>query len=49
MSPEDFQTNYTLGQILDLTANKKDALFHVEKSVQLDPSNTESIRQLATL
>ena len=49
MSPEDFQTNYTIGQILALTGNKKDALFHVEKSVQLDPSNTESIRQLATL
>ncbi|MAM14385.1 MAG: hypothetical protein CMF90_01820 [Candidatus Marinimicrobia bacterium] len=49
MNSEDFQTNYTLGQIMALTGNKKDALFHVEKSVQLDPSNTEAIRQLATL
>ena len=49
MNPEDFQTNYTLGQIMALTGLKKDALFHVEKSVQLDPSNTEAIRQLATL
>ena len=48
-NPEDFQTNFTLGQILSLIGDKKDALFHIEKSVQLDPSNTDAIRQLATL
>jgi Cytochrome c biogenesis factor len=48
-NPEDFQTNFTLGQILSLIGDKKDALFHIEKSVQLDPSNTDAVRQLATL
>ncbi len=48
-NPEDFQTNFTLGQILSLIGDKKEALFHVEKSVQLDPSNTDAVRQLATL
>ena len=33
-NPEDFQTNFTLGQILSLIGNKKEALFHVEKSVE---------------
>ena len=49
MDPEDFQTNYTLGQILSLAGNKKEALFHVEKSVQIEHSDTEAVRQLATL
>ena len=49
MDPDDFQTNYTLGQILSLAGNKKEALFHVEKSVQIEPSNTDAVRQLATL
>ena len=48
-NPEDFQTNFTLGQILSVIGNKKEALFHVEKSVQLDPSNSDAVRQLATL
>ena len=47
--PDDFQTNYTLGQILSLAGNKKEALFHVEKSVQIEPSDTDAVRQLATL
>ena len=48
-NPEDFQTNFTLGQILSIIGDKKDALFHIEKSVQLDPSNTDAVRQLASL
>ena len=46
---EDFQTNFTLGQILSLVGNKKEALFHIEKSVKLDPSSTDAVRQLASL
>ena len=48
-NPEDFQTNFTLGQILSLIGDKKEALFHIEQAVKLDPSNTDAVRQLATL
>ena len=48
-NPEYFQTNFTLGQILSLIGDKKEALFHIEQAVKLDPSNTDAVRQLATL
>ncbi|MEA1882070.1 MAG: tetratricopeptide repeat protein [Candidatus Marinimicrobia bacterium] len=49
MMPDDFQANLALGQILSVTGDKKIALGYVKKAVELDPSNTQAIRQLATI
>ena len=48
-SPNDFQPNYSLGQILALTGEKKSAIEYIEKAISIDPANSDAIRQLAML
>lgn len=49
LMPNEFQPNFTLGQILALTGDKENAVSYVEKAVEINPSDTDAIRQLATL
>ena len=48
-SPNDFQPNYSLGQIFALTGEKKSAIKYIEKAISIDPANSDAIRQLAML
>jgi len=48
-SPNAFQPNYSLGQILALTGEKESAISYIEKAVEIDPTNSDAIRQLAML
>ena len=49
-NPDDFNANFSAGQIL-LKCEKpaEEALPYFEKSVQLDPSNSNALRELASL
>ncbi len=49
LMPGDFQSNLALGQILSRVDRKEESLPFVQKAVELDPSSTHAIRQLATL
>ncbi|GIS73226.1 MAG: hypothetical protein CM1200mP10_28030 [Candidatus Neomarinimicrobiota bacterium] len=47
--PNDFHANFALSQILSRLGQKEEALPYIEKAADLDPSNSNAIRQLATL
>tara|TARA_B100001250_G_C19722968_1_gene754684 strand:- start:130 stop:1224 length:1095 start_codon:yes stop_codon:yes gene_type:complete len=47
LDPENFQNNFLLAQILYISGNKKDALAYYQKSVEIDPSNPDAVKNLA--
>ena len=47
MSPEDFNANMTAGQIFARNIQPENALSYLQKAVELDPSNSAAIRNLA--
>ncbi len=47
MSPEDFNANMTAGQIFARNNQPENALSYLQKAVELDPSNSAAIRNLA--
>ena len=49
MAPNEFQPNYTLGQILSLTGNKESAITYIEQAKNMDPTDLGVLKQLASL
>ena len=47
--PNEFRSNYTLGQILALTGDKKNAITYIEKAVEISPTEQGAVKQLAGL
>jgi len=47
--PNEFRSNYTLGQILALTGDKKNAITYIEKAVEIAPTEQGAVKQLAGL
>ena len=47
MSPGDFDTNLTAGQIITSLNDKEGALIYFVKAVEIDPTNSSAIRHLA--
>ena len=49
LMPNEFRSNYTLGQILALTGDKKNAITYIEKAVEISPTEQGAVKQLAGL
>ena len=48
-NPEDFSSNFTAGQILLRCDRSVDALPYYQKAVQIEPSNSNALRELAAM
>jgi len=49
LMPNEFRSNYTLGQILALTGDKNNAITYIEKAVEISPTEQGAVKQLAGL
>ncbi|MEE8436973.1 MAG: tetratricopeptide repeat protein, partial [Candidatus Neomarinimicrobiota bacterium] len=48
LKPDDFQPNLAMGTLLVKQDKRSEALTYLEKAVEIDPSNSYAVRQLAT-
>ena len=49
LMPNEYRSNYTLGQILALTGDKENAIAYIEKAVEIAPTEQGAVKQLAGL